>query len=152
MYMIQWIITRMHFMILFHVSITSGVEVRVCQKLPAYVPLQKPTKIISTTSTLHSPVYNSSNILKGCWVTYWKILCMVLFLKVSKPLYGYSQYVTVVIYVTNIGYVVSTPTYVLHHYIKCACAKLLKWEKRSFESLKYACLQIKNEIVETDNV
>ena len=35
-------------MILFHVSINSSVEVRVCQKLPAYVPLQKSTKIVST--------------------------------------------------------------------------------------------------------
>ena len=35
-------------MILFHVSITSSEEVRACQKLSAYVPLQKPTKIIST--------------------------------------------------------------------------------------------------------
>ena len=36
MYMIQWIKTRMHFMILFHVSMTSSVEVRVFQKLSAY--------------------------------------------------------------------------------------------------------------------
>ena len=102
-------------MILIHVSITSSVEVRVCQKLSAYVPLQKPTKYQlwlgnlnlavtkknpqkNNTSTLQSPVYNSSDILKGCWVTYWKILCMFLFLKVSKPLYGYSQYVSVMLF------------------------------------------------------
>ena len=30
----------MHFMILVHVIITFGVEVRVCQKLSAYVPLK----------------------------------------------------------------------------------------------------------------
>ena len=35
-------------MIHFYVSITSSVEVRDCQNLSAYVPLQTPTKIIST--------------------------------------------------------------------------------------------------------
>ena len=41
--------------------------------------------------------------IRMAWVTYWKILCIFLFLKVSKPLYGYSQYVNVILFTLPIS-------------------------------------------------
>ena len=38
------------------------------------------------------------DLLKGCWVTYWKKSACYLFLLVSKTLFDYSYYVTVMLF------------------------------------------------------
>ena len=85
----------MYFMILCHVSITSSEEVSVKSSLHMYhyttdqnnitKKKKKKSKILKYNKRLH-------------WITYWKILCMFLFFNVSKPLYGYYKYVTVMLF------------------------------------------------------
>ena len=123
-------------MILFHVSITSSAEVRVCQKLYAYVPLHNRLKYyqlwLGNFYVRQLPKNKNFNITESSlqFLKYIKrlpgkiqenILHVFVSHGIKTIVWIFPVYHCYVVYVTNIGYVVSISTYLLHHFIKCAC-------------------------------